>query len=174
MERYYHSIDIGSLGITTEVGMPEIPHIAKILAIPDQGTVSVEVIEVSKSQIIKGINVPPARESWSEGKPETPYLENDLVYGSENLYPNELVKVEDPVIFRDFRIARVSIFPIRYSPGKKAIEVFSSVTVKIKYGGGLGINPKLSLKKPIAPSFDRIYKSCIFNYNEVSTAGVQW
>ncbi|MBE0571467.1 MAG: T9SS type A sorting domain-containing protein [Ignavibacteriaceae bacterium] len=165
--KVFHSIDLGSLGITNEVGMPEIPHIAKILAIPDQGTVSVEVIEVSKSQIIKGINIPPARESWSEGKPETPFLENDLVYGSENLYPNELVKVEQPVIFRDFRIARVSIFPIRYSPVRQEIKAITSITVRIKYGGGSGINPKLSLKKPIAPSFDRIYKSCIFNYKEV-------
>ncbi len=114
----YHSLSISSEGITTEVGYPEISHIAKILAIPDQGSVSVEVLETSPVQVFKGINVPPARESWFEGKPETPYLENNLAYASEDLFPVNYVKVEDPVVFRDFRLARVSIFPLRYSPSK--------------------------------------------------------
>jgi hypothetical protein len=163
----YHSIDLGSLGITTEVGRPEIPHIAKILAIPDQGTISVEVLEIGESKIIKGINIPPVRESWIEGKPETPYLENEESYSSENLYPQEIVRVEDPAVFRDFRIARVSIFPIRYSPAKQEIEVYSSITIRVNYGSGLGTNPKLTPKKPIATSFAKLYKSFIFNYEEV-------
>jgi len=163
----YHSIDLSSLGITTEVGRPEIPHIAKVLAIPNQGTISVEVLETGESKIIKGINIPPARESWIEGKPETPYLENEESYSSANLYPQEIVRVEDPAIFRDFRIARVSIFPIRYSPAKQEIEAYSSITIRVNYGSGIGANPKLTPKKPIAPSFDKLYKSFIFNYDEV-------
>ncbi len=109
----YHSINLGSEAITTEVGSPEIPHFAKVLAIPNQGTISVEVLETSKPQIIKGINLPPARESWIEGKPETKYHENDELYSSSNLYPQEIVRVEEPAVFRDFRIARVSIFPYK-------------------------------------------------------------
>ncbi len=76
----YHSINFGSDAITTEVGLPEIPHIARVLAIPNQGTISVEVLETGETQIIKGINMPPARESWIEGKPETQYRENEEAY----------------------------------------------------------------------------------------------
>src|SRR5512135_3565073 len=65
----YQSIDIGELaGKISEAGMPDIPYVAKILAVPNEGTISVEVLEVAKTQIIKGINIPPARQSWSEGK----------------------------------------------------------------------------------------------------------
>jgi hypothetical protein len=163
----YHSINIGSEAITTEVGLPEIPHIAKVLAIPDQGTISVEILETSTVQIIKGINLPPARESWLEGKPETPYAESPEWYSSEDTYPREIARVEEPAVFRDFRIARVSIFPIRYSPAKNEIEAYSSITIRINYGQGLGINHKTSPKKPITPSFAKLYKSFIFNYDEV-------
>jgi len=163
----YHSISISSEGITTEVGYPEISHIAKILAIPDQGSVSVEVLETSPVQVFKGINIPPARESWFEGKPETPYLENMLVYASEDLYPVNYAKVEDPVVFRDFRLARVSIFPLRYSPSKQEVQVVSSITIKINYTPGSGINPKTTLQKPIAPSFAKLYRNFIFNYDQV-------
>ena len=164
----YQSITIGSeTSVTTEVGFPEIPYIAEILAIPDQGDISIEVLETNKPQIIKGINIPPARESWIEGDPETFYQEDEATYCSEKFFPEEKVKVDDPAIFRDFRIARISIFPIRYSPAKQELEVVSSITVKIKYGNGTGINPKLTAKKPIAPSFAKIYKSVLLNYNEV-------
>ena len=166
-DKIFHSVDIGSMGITSESGMPEIPYIAKILAIPGRGIASVEVLETGKSRIIKGINIPPARKSWSEGEPETQYLENEKVYRSENLYPNQYAIVEDPVVFRDFRIARVCIFPIRYSPAKHEIEAIPSITIRIKYGGGSGVNPKLTLHKPISPSFAKLYKSIIFNYKEV-------
>ncbi|MEE9450063.1 MAG: C25 family cysteine peptidase, partial [Ignavibacteriaceae bacterium] len=160
-------INLGSDAITTEVGLPEIPHIARVLAIPNQGTISVEVLETSETQIIKGINIPPARESWIEGKPETQYLENKESYSSESFYPQQIVRVEEPAVFRDFRIARISIFPIRYSPAKQEIEAYSSITIRVNYGLGIGINPKLTPQKPIAPSFDKLYRSFIFNYDEV-------
>ncbi len=163
----YHSIQLDEMAITNEVGFPEIPHIAKILAIPDLGVASIEILETSETQIIKGINIPPVRESWFEGEPESQYLKNNDSYNSEVVYPGNLARIEDPVIFRDFRIARVSIFPIRYSPAKQELEVISSITIKVKYGNGDGINPKLTLKKPIAPSFAKLYKSIIFNYDEV-------
>jgi hypothetical protein len=162
----YHSIDLGAMGISNETGLPEISYIAKILAIPDLGSVSYEILETSGVQKIEGINLPPVRKSWIEGEPETQYIENLSAYTSGDIYPAELIKIEDPVIFRDFRIARVSIFPLRYLPAKKEIEVYTSITLKIKYGDGLGINPKLSPQRPIAPSFDRLYKSIIFNYKE--------
>ena len=163
----YQAIDLGDLGITSEAGMPQISHIAKILAVPNQGIVSVEVLNVGKIQTIKGINIPPARKSWIEGQPESPYVENEEAYCAANLYPDVRAKIEDPMIFRDFRIARVSIFPVRYSPSKQEIEAVSSITVRIKYGGGLGVNPKLTPNKPIAPSFAKLYRSIIFNYSSV-------
>lgn len=163
----YQSISFDAEGISTEAGFPEIPHIAKILAIPDQGSVSIEVLETSPIQIFKGINVPPARESWEEGKPETSYIENNEAYKSSNIYPYSYAKVEDPAVFRDFRIARVSIFPIRYSPAKKEIQAVTSITIRINYLAGSGINPKTTPDKPIAPSFAKLYRNFIFNYDEV-------
>jgi hypothetical protein len=163
----YHSISFNTEGITTEAGYPEIPHVAKILAIPDQGEVSIEILETSPIQTIKGINVPPARESWEEGQPETAFLEKFEAYNSDEIYPVNFVKVDDPAVFRDFRIARVSIFPIRYSPVKKEIQVVSSITIKINYLAGFSINPKTTPDRPIAPSFAKLYRNFIFNYDQV-------
>jgi hypothetical protein len=163
----YHEISCGGEGITSEVGYPEISHIAKILAIPDNGVVNIEVLETSPVQVFKGINIAPARESWIEGQPETPYAENVLAYSSEDIYPNTYAKADDPVIFRDFRLARISIYPIRYSPSKHEIQAVSSITIKVTYTAGPGVNSKTTQQKPIAPSFAKLYRNSIFNYEEV-------
>jgi hypothetical protein len=163
----YHSISFDAEAITSEPGYPEISHIAKILAIPDNGSVSIEILETSPVQVFKGINIPPARESWVEGQPETPYTENTSAYAHEDVYPITYAKADDPVIFRDFRMARISIFPIRYSPSNHEIQVVSSITVKVNYTSGPGVNSKTTIQKPITPSFAKLYRNFIFNYEEI-------
>ena len=166
-EKTYQAIDLGTESVTTETGFPEVPYIAKVLAIPDNGTVEVEILNTGTSQKFENIYLPPARESWQEGEPETPYLENSESYNSGSTYPQNIASVEEPCVFRDFRIARVSVFPARYSPINRELEVYSSVTIRVNYGGGQGINPKLTPKRKISPSFAKLYRSFIFNYDQV-------
>ncbi|RLD59340.1 MAG: hypothetical protein DRJ05_06555, partial [Bacteroidetes bacterium] len=163
----YQSIDLLTEIFAIEPGLPAVPHIAKTLAIPDKAGISIEVIETGEVQVFKNINLPPARESWYEGEPETPYIENPGAYKSANAFPNEYVSISSPSVFRDFRIARVSVFPVRYNAAEKEIEVVSSITVRVNYGDGEVINPKTAVKKAIAPSFAKLYSSFIFNYESV-------
>ena len=163
----YQSVDLLSEIFTTKPGFPELPQIAKVLAVPDKASVSVEVIGTGEVQIFNNIHIQPARLSWLEGEPETPYDENIDVYQSTDVYPKAFAAVEPPSVFRDFRIARVSLFPVRYVPAKKELQVTSSITVRINYGDGVAVNPKTASKKAIAPSFGKLYRSLIFNYQDV-------
>ncbi len=163
----YQSVDFMTESVTTEPGLPELSYIAKVLAIPDQTGVSVEVLETGNIQTFKNIYLPPARSSWIEGQPETPYLENPEAYNSSGPYPKDFAMVDKPSIFRDFRIARVSVFPIRYFPAKNEIEVASSITIRVNYGQGEVVNPKTSTSNAISPSFGKLYRGLIFNYQEV-------
>ena len=164
----YQQISFGEgEGKNSETGYPDLPDIAKVLAIPDNGTAQIEVLETGPVQKIEGLYVLPVRESSIEGQPEKPYLENAGCYSSDKLYPAKLTSIEEPSVFRDFRIARVAVFPLRYIPVKHEIQAVSSITVRVRYNPGLGVNPKTSPHRPIAPSFAKIYGSVIFNYNEV-------
>jgi len=163
----YQVIDLLSDVASSNAGFPDLPYIAKVLAIPDQAGVSVEVLETGDAQVFKNILVPPSRASWWEGKPMTPYLENADVYGSNDIFPSEIATMEDPVVFRDFRIARLTVYPARFIPASNELQVFSSVTVKINYGKGPVVNPKTTGKRAVAPSFGQLYRSTIFNYESV-------
>jgi hypothetical protein len=163
----YQSIDLLSDVFSSKVGYPELPYIAKLIAIPDQAGVSIEVMETGEVKTFNNIHIQPARESWFEGKPETPYIENTKAYQSSGVYPQDYVSIDPPAIFRDFRIARISVFPLRYFPATNELQAVSSITVRIKYGSGKVVNPKTSAKKEIAPSFAKLYRSSIFNYQSV-------
>ena len=163
----YQMIDLLSESFTNSPGLPELPYIAKVLAIPDQAGVSIEVLEIGEIHSFNNIYLPPARESWLEGSPETPYAENTDAYNSMSVYPTEFVQLDPPSVFRDFRITRVSVFPFRYIPAKKELQAVSSITVRINYGTGEVVNPKTTTKKPIAPSFAQLYRSFIFNYQSI-------
>ena len=165
----YQFADLLTESITTKPGFPALPYIAKVLAVPDQAAISYDILEIGEIQTFPNINLPPARESWQEGQPETPYIENLRAFGSNKIYPNEYVKIESPAIFRDFRIARISVFPVRYIAAKKELQIVTSLTVRINYNQGVARNPKNSPKKPIAHSFDQLYRNFIFNYENVLT-----
>jgi len=87
--KIYRPVDLMTEIFTNESGFPALPHIAKILAIPDNSSVSVEVLETGNIQTFKNIYLPPARLSWFEGKPESPYTENQEAYNSTDVYPKE-------------------------------------------------------------------------------------
>jgi len=160
----YMSVDLLTEVFTTEPGFPEVPYIAKVLAIPDHAGISVEVLEMSEVQTFENIHLPPARSSWWEGDMEFPYAENAEVYQSNETFPNGYTSMESPAVFRDFRVVRVSVFPVRYNPAKKELQVVSSITVRVNYGTGEVLNPKTSSDKGISPSFGKLYRSFIFNY----------
>jgi len=163
----YQSLDLLSEAFSAKPGYPELPYIAKVLAIPDHAGISVEVLETTNVQTFKNVHLQPAQLSWLEGEPESPYEENIEAYKSADVYPTEYAKVDPPSVFRDFRIARVSFFPVRYVPAKKELQAVSSITIRINYGTGKVVNPKTTSKKAIAPSFAKLYRSFIFNYQNV-------
>jgi len=163
----YQVTDLLTGCFTNNPGNPQLPYIANVLAIPDQSGVSVEVLESEGLQTFHNILLPPAQESWQEGFPETPYSENIDAYNSMSVFPAEFAQLDQPSVFRDFRITRVSIYPMRYIPAKKELQVVSSITIRVNYGPGEVINPKTTPAKPIAPSFGKLYSQLIFNYQEV-------
>lgn len=163
----YQSIDLMTETATSEPGFPELPYLANILAVPDRAAISLEILETGETSIFSNINLPPSRTSWIEGSPEPPYQENARAYLSDELFPVGYVKDDPPAIFRDFRIARISIFPVHYLAAKKELQVVSSITVRVNYGVGEVINPKTTARKAIAPSFGKLYRSFILNYQHM-------
>ncbi len=165
--RTYQHIDLMSGTFLSEKGNPALPFIANILAIPEQADLSIEVIETGFVHSFSNVHIAPAVQSQWEGKPASAMVENPETYSSKGIFPENLAAADPPSVFRDFRIARVSVFPVRYLASANEIRVAESVTIRVKYSKGLSVNPKLTPRKKISPSFGKIYRSTILNYEEM-------
>ncbi len=163
----YQSIDLLSEMYMNDPGLPAVPYLAKVLAIPDQSGITVEIIATGAAFTFRDIHLPPARPTWYEGDAEPPYAESRDAYRTDRFFPENMATVEPPSVFRDFRISRVSVFPVRYNPAENELQVYSSVTIRVNYGHGKVVNPRTAKNKAIAPSFGKLYRSTIFNYQEV-------
>jgi len=167
-QKKVHSVDLLTEMFTNKPGTPRIPYIAKIFAVPENAAISAEVVNEGEKYIFDNIHIEAQRQEWTENQPEAPYYENKKVYASNEKMPGTFVKTEKPVIFRDLRLVRLAVYPVQYIPSKNQIQILSSVTVRLKYDYSSKniVNPKTSAKKPIAPSFGKIYKNIVFNYKD--------
>ncbi len=164
---HFQRVDLLTDAFITKEGYPALPHIAEIIAVPDQASISVEIIEMGSVHKYENINIAPARASWFEGLPESAYEKNEEAFQSQLAYPVEQAELGSPAIFRDFRISRLAVYPFRYIAATKELQAVSTITVKVSYGNGAAVNPKTTTKHGIAPSFDKIYSASILNYKEV-------
>lgn len=165
--KLYQSIDLLNDIITDQAGHPAVPYIAEMIIIPDRGDATVQVIETGAIEKYNGFTLPPAKPSWEEGSPEPSFVENDAAYRSASLYPGIMVTVGDPVVFRDFRIARIAIYPVQFNAATKELQVTTSITIRVNYGGGTGTNARTSPRRAIPPSFGAVYRSSLINYESV-------
>ncbi|MHC1774571.1 MAG: C25 family cysteine peptidase [Lentimicrobium sp.] len=166
----YQVIDLLTESHTTTPGSPLIPYLAEILAVPDHTGITVEVLNTGKVLTFKNMHLPPAQESQWEGQALRSINENPEAYRSETPFPESNVLIDPPTVFRDFRIARVSVFPVSYTASKKELRISTSITIRVTYGKGPVVNPKNTPRKKIAPSFGKIYRSTILNYQEMLNA----
>lgn len=164
----YKSIDLLTNSFAeTNPGMPQLPSITKIIAIPDGAELEVEITETGDAYSFSDISILPVRESNVEGKPLKEYTLDAKVYNSDDYFPEKVVSVSPTMTFRDFKIARVSINPVRYNPLKNEVSVISSMKFKLNF---LKTKSDKSLKTKtisIAPSFAQIYRHTIDNYESI-------
>jgi hypothetical protein len=162
----FDRVDFQTESVTGIPGLPEVPYFAQLLAIPGDAAVVAEIVELAEPVIYENIHLPPARASWQEGHKEPEYIYSSDAAKLNQAYPAYHTRVEDPVVFRDLRLARVSTYPIRYDYGKKQMVVYPKLKVRVTFTAGASKNHKETRPRPIAPSFIPIYRSSVANFDQ--------
>ncbi|MFH1863131.1 MAG: C25 family peptidase propeptide domain-containing protein, partial [bacterium] len=107
----YQQISFGDNAALREVGLPELPVIARLVGIPDRSgvAVSVAVLEV---QTFSGFRVYPAQELTVDGEEPLPFTINREFYSQDQYYPEETALASEPQIWRDVRLTRLEVRPV--------------------------------------------------------------
>jgi hypothetical protein len=144
-----------------EEGMPELPTMSTLIAIPMQGSAYVEVLD-SRTKVLNDITPFPVQNDESGN---TDFAINTDYYNGSKSISNNAVQYSDPRIMRDFRVVNVQIEPFVWDAASHELAVREEISLRLHFSDEPGIN-ELSAPPRVSAEFDKIYSSLILNYDD--------
>ncbi len=136
--------------LSEEFGMPTLPILEKYLQIPNTKQPRLEVID-SNEHKFSNIEIPP----FSKNLKKLNF--NSQVYSFNKNFPSKFAEISEPAIFRDLRILKLKINPVKFNPVTQEVSVLSKITVRINYEGFGGANQILTPSTKKSSSFLHLY-----------------
>ncbi len=162
--RNYQHLWHNSAAYTLDEGMPELPIFSTMIAVPDNGTVSFEIV----NQIYRTLNgyyIYPSQGVHLDGAPHG-FLINSEFYNGKGTFEPEKVLVGDPAVMRDWRVVPVNIQPVVWDARTGDLRVITEMTVRLNYSNEPGPNELDHSNHKYSRSFEATY-SGILNYTLV-------
>ncbi len=97
-----------------------------------------------------------------EGEKEE-FVIDESFYKQDCYFPNKLVELNKPCIWRDINVSSLGIFPIRFNPVTKTLIIYKNIVIQINLVSILG--NEFVRNKIISKDWENLYKSSIVNYN---------
>ena len=163
-DQSFQVIRIPGAGCPMGVGEPELPVIARLVAIPPGASVNVNVGQCDYS-VMSNIRVMPSQETEQDGKRKN-FLSIDKTFGAQDgFYPDSIVEVGSPIMLRDCRVIPLIVHPVQYNPLRHELKVYRDMRVTLAYQGGDGIDVTSYRRVGRSEAFDKLYRGAILNYD---------
>ncbi|MGN0032168.1 MAG: C25 family cysteine peptidase [Candidatus Limimorpha sp.] len=157
-----HSIGISDITIPNEKGLPNVPSISRLIAVPE-GAEAVLHITGYEQQIIKDVNIEPSLGVQAEdAEPNTEFTKDAKTYSENAFYPEQFATVSGITQLRGVNAAAIVFNPVRFNPVTKEVIVYHNIEVEIEFVGG---NGEFCDNRLRSPYFDPILKQNLMNYN---------
>lgn len=148
-----------------EVGKPDLPRFSKLISVPANGSVSIEILDTDYTTI-ENMKIYPQQQLQSEMKKEKfNFIIDEKYYNSSTVFPSDIVHISEPSIMRDLRVVTLTVNPFRYIPDHDQLEVIKTIKLRINYEDEPATNIKRSNRKS-SKTFTSMYKSTVLNYDE--------
>ncbi|MFW6182632.1 MAG: C25 family peptidase propeptide domain-containing protein, partial [Chloroflexota bacterium] len=133
-----------------EAGLPELPYYSTLIVVPPGAGVQVHVDEQEQDEhqvtavrpAPRGEMIQPDEEGALQELPlSTPTLAavpaepDSAVYTKNELFPDTVYRVSDPIYFRDLRLVRLELFPLRYNPVTQVMAQSREMHVSVTFHG---------------------------------------
>ncbi len=154
-------------GETAKEGLPDLPVMAQLVAIPDQAGVRVEIVS-SSYEVIENFEALPCQPAMAEGsREEAPFIKDEAFYAKNEFFPQEIVSLGEPIICRDLRMMQVVVNPVQYNPATKELRVYTDIDFRLSYEGIDTRNMKARRDNKISEAFLPLYKALTPNADEM-------
>ena len=157
----------------TTAGAPALPYYTTLIALPPQASATVTVTPSDLSHTEAGFVAPmavpelansaalPSGSDMLDSTVPTSGIDSSpdpAIYQSNTLYPHALYTISAPMMYRDVRLVRLQLFPLRYNPVSGWLQQSQTLRVAITFDGGI-----VPTHLPVAdPALDML-KTAVFN-----------
>ncbi len=166
------AISVPGAGTMQVPGLPDLPVMSYLVAIPDRGSVTLDFV-TSDERVIPGYDVAPAAPFAIQGKEIAPAKRNTEAYVRDAFYPSAHAEIGEPVIMRDLRLVQVRVYPVRYNPATRTLVAVDRVEISLRYTDDEGVNEKTTARPYRSAAFEPIYESFVLNYDRLPRAQVR-
>lgn len=168
----------GELAGGTQVGLPELPGISELFAVPQGGALSVQVLDTSRYQLpavqIWPVQPPTAAATTvglapSLGLPPTPpFTINSGFYATSTSYPQNPVVSGSVSLMHGLPIGSVALSGAQYVPLRGTLTVFTGMDVRVSFGGNnANVFGTTRLFAPDNGAFLQLWQNNLVNWSSV-------
>ena len=129
----YRRIDFPGGVAVGEPGDPVLPARVLLVALP-QGAVPRVTVESGEVETLSDLRLLPVPQLTDDPQNPERYEEGER-YRSEDLYPNRLWD-EEIVQMGDLRLLRLTVYPVRYRPSSRVVEITKTLAIRVDFLGG--------------------------------------
>ncbi len=168
------SIQMPGTELSVKEGYPQLPVITRLLEIPLNKNIVIEKTDIIDSCFKMadiGLNKPvvPVQKYQRVGAAAPSSFDKILdIYGVNEFYPNEPVRIIEGGIRRGKKLFRLEIYPVLYNPVKQELRLLSNITVTFKFNE-TGVKTLNNPDRLSSMSFDRPGAGNIISFPGVQT-----
>jgi hypothetical protein len=160
--RIYHP----SAGFIMNEGLPELPIFSATIAIPATGNPRIDMTVSDDIEVVTDVDYYPSQGPDLVYDSTRGLIINQDFYSKNASYPDNLFRIGEPAVLRDFRIVNVSFSPFSYNPVLRELTIHNKMRVRIVTDNAPGTN-EIQVRSRLSRSFENVYRSTILNYEQV-------
>ncbi|TKJ40753.1 hypothetical protein CEE37_07250 [candidate division LCP-89 bacterium B3_LCP] len=149
-------------GVSTVSGMPSLPAIGQLLAIPDDRQPEVIIHEVAYQRF-------QCADLVLNSSPDGSFSDFADFADSGGLYPDQWAAVQEPGIMKDYRVVPLNLYPVRYDFKQKELMLATRLEVEVRTVSASNVNVKTHHKR-VSEAFEQLYQSTLENRSSFNTA----
>lgn len=154
----YQRVELLSEGSTLHEGFPDLPRVSRLVMVSPHGGVELDyLVTGTRSEYLTRPVLPkqPLEGNALDG-------ENiSTCYSVNAFWPENIVEVSEPMLFRDVRFVILAVHPVQYNPVTGEMRVHDNIEVSLRDTGGSGVNEREIEPVSITPGFRKLYSNFI-------------
>lgn len=154
----YQGVKLLSEGTTLGEGYPELPRVSRLVMVSPHGNIELGALSTETRTEYLARPVPPKQTLENRALGDVGL---NSIYSENAFWPEDIVEISEPMLFRDVRFVILVYHPVQYNPVTGELRVHENVQVSLQNAGGTGENEREIEPVSLTPGFKKLYSNFI-------------